>query len=393
MKKPLSNRFADVLAREIKRIFTDKVYLFIALAAPVIGFGMIAWIFSANVPRKLPVAVVDMDHTSLSRQILRTLDATAIAAVDRSFTDLKQASLALISGKVDAVVCIPQHTQRNILSRQSAPVAVYLDNAYLIKSGLLKSGIQKALATLSAGIKVRSMMMSGDNEKQAISKIMTVRLRPVLLFNPYTSYEYYLTLLLLPVLLTVFVLFGTLYAIGTELQYGSGPEWFGTSGGSLIPAIAGKLIPHTIIFSVQAVAMNLLFFRVLGLPLQGHLGLIMTSELLMILAYQFMAVLFMAVLNNLRLSLSIASAYTMLAVTYAGLTFPLFGMPWIAKVFSRVFPFSYWLELFAGQTLRGEPASQAIAGMLFLGVFIIAGALFAPRLRYVMTNSSYHGKI
>jgi ABC-2 type transport system permease protein len=236
-------------------------------------------------------------------------------------------------------------------------------------------------------------MMCGDNEQQAMSKIMSVRLRPVLLFNPYTSYEYYLTLLLLPVLLTVFVLFGTIYAIGTELQYGTGPEWFAASNGSLISAIAGKLIPYTILFYIQAIVMNLLFFRVLGLPLQGRLGLIMTSEFLLILSYQFMAVLLVALMKNMRLALSVASAYTMLAVTYAGMTFPSFGMPDAAKIFSRIFPFSYWLEIFAGQTLRGEPPSNAIILMLFICVFILAGMLFTPRLRYILTTRKYWGKI
>ena len=50
----------------------------------------------------------------------------------------------------------------------------------------------------------------------------------------------------------------------------------------------------------------------------------------MILSYQFMAIFIVTLTRNLRLAISIASAYTMLALTYAGLTFPLFGMPVIA---------------------------------------------------------------
>ncbi len=386
MKNPRNYRFAEVLGRELKRMLSDKVYWFVGLIAPFIGFGMIAWIFSANVPRELPVAVVDLDHTSLSRQIVRTVDATAIAHACMNFPDLLQASRALSDGKAEAVICIPEHTERNVLRGQNASVAVYLNNAWLLKSGLLKSGIQKSLGTLSAGLKIRSMMMNGDNEKQAVSKIMAVRLRPVLLFNPYTSYEYYLVLLLLPVLLTVFVLFGTIYAVGSELEYHTGIDWIETSGNSLLPAFAGKLIPHTVVFCIQAMVMNLLFFKVLGLPLNGHLGLIMASELLMILAYQSMAILLISVMRSMRIALSIASAYTMLAITYAGLTFPLFGMPLLAKVISRIFPFSYWLELFAGQTLRGEPAANALVQMLFLAGFILAGVLFMPRLKYLASN-------
>ena len=393
MIKPGKNRFIETTGRELKRIFSDKVYLFMGIIAPAIGFGLITWIFSADVPRKLPIAIVDLDHTSLSRQVSRLADATSIVSVDKNYTDLSSARDAMITGKVEGIICVPEHTERNILRGQSSNVAVYLNNAYLIKAGLLKSGIQKALASLSAGIKVRTLMMSGDNETQAVSKIMAVRLRPVLLFNPYTSYEYYLTLLLLPVLLTVFVLFLTIYAVGSELQYATGPEWLAASGDNILAAITGKFLPHTIIFYIQALIMNMVFFGILGLPLHGHLTLIMLSELILILAYQFIAIIFVSVMKNMRLALSIASAYTMLAVTYAGLTFPVFGMPAIAKAFSRIFPFSYWLELFAGQTLRGEPAGNALVKMLFISIFIVAGMLFAPRLKYIVTTGKYQGKI
>ena len=57
----------------------------------------------------------------------------------------------------------------------------------------------------------------------------------------------------------------------------------------------------------------------------------------MILSYQFMAIFIVTLTRNLRLAISIASAYTMLALTYAGLTFPLFGMPVIAQVISKIF--------------------------------------------------------
>jgi ABC-2 type transport system permease protein len=98
-------------------------------------------------------------------------------------------------------------------------------------------------------------------------------------------------------------------------------------------------------------------------------------------------------MKNMRLALSIASAYTMLAITYAGFTFPLFGMPAVAKVFSRIFPFSYWLELFSGQTLRGEPVANALIQLFFISLFILAGAFFAPRLKYIVSTSEYRGKI
>jgi ABC-2 type transport system permease protein len=393
MKNKQSHSLASAYKREIGRILHDRVYLFIGIVAPLISFTLITLIFSANVPRKLPVAVVDQDHTALSRKIIRMIGATPIAFPDNRYSNLEEARKALVSGETDAIVTIPAGTEKKIIRGEHADVAVYFNNVYLIKAGLLKSGIQKAIGTLSAGIKLQTRMMWGESQIRAMGKIQTIQLTPVLLFNPYTSYEYYLTLLLLPVMLTVFVLFGTIYAIGTELQYGTGPEWLKAAGEQMPAALAGKLMPHTVAYTVMALIMNLIFFQVLGLPLKGHFLLILISEFVMILSYQAMAIFMVTLTRNLRLALSLASAYTMLAITFAGLTFPTFGMPYAAQIFSKIFPFTYWLELFIGQTLRGEPVANGLIQIWTMFIFIVAGLFLIPRFKYLLTNKKYWGKI
>ncbi|MDP4267311.1 MAG: ABC transporter permease, partial [Bacteroidota bacterium] len=104
-------------------------------------------------------------------------------------------------------------------------------------------------------------------------------------------------------------------------------------------------------------------------------------------------IFFMGLFRNLRLSLSIGSAYSMLAITYSGLTFPVFGMSPIAQAMSYAFPYTYWLNIFMGQSLRGEPISNIIHPMYSLIAFIIFGILFIPRLKYLLLNKKYWGKI
>jgi len=393
MKNRGDNPIWSSLQREINRILHDRVYLFIGIIAPVIGFSLITMVFWANVPRKLPVAIVDQDRTVLSRKIIRTIAATPIASPDCHYADPEAAYKSLVSGDADAIVIIPKGTQRKMMQGQHADLALYFNNVYLIKAGLLKSGIQKAIATLSGGIKMQTHLQWGESSYQAMARIQAVQLNPVLLFNPYTSYEYYLTLLLLPVMLTVFILFGTIYSMGTELQYGTGPEWLNTAHDKMPAALVGKLLPHTLLYMALAMIMNLIFFKVLGLPLKGHYLLIVISEIVLILSYQSMAVFMVTLTKNLRLALSLASAYTMLAITFAGLTFPSFGMPAVAQVFSKIFPFTYWLGLFVGQTLRGEPLSNGILSLWLMVIFIVAGGCLIPRFKYLLKNEKYWGKI
>jgi hypothetical protein len=105
---------------------------------------------------------------------------------------------------------------------------------------------------------------------------------------------------------------------------------------SPVVAITGKLLPYTFLFMVNIMLMNTIIFKVLGTPLNGSLGMIIFSEFLLVAAYQSMAILFLNLTANLRLTLSLGSAYTMMALTFSGLTFPALAMPLIAKMFGCI---------------------------------------------------------
>lgn len=383
----------NVLQRELKRITGEGASLFLVFFGPLFAFFLITAIFYSSVPRKLPVAVVDQDHTALSRKTTEYINATPIAAVDASLLSLDEARNAMKEGRLDAVVFIPQGTEKNIYKGGHSNIALYLNNANVIKGSLLNSGIQKAIKTISAGIKLQAHLRNGDTEKQAIAQIIPIQLHSEILFNPFASYSYFITLILMPVMLTVFTLFGTLYAIGTELQYGTAARWMEKADHSIVLALIGKLLPYTLLFCIVAAIMNIDLFSFLGLPLKGNVGVLVISELLLILSYQSVGILLITLTQNMRLALSLGSVYTMLALTYSGFTYPGFGMPEIAQVLNRIFPVSYWMNILSGQSLRAEPIAYSYIQMLYMCGFILFGYCFIPRLKYILMHQKYWGKI
>ena len=128
------------------------------------------------------------------------------------------------------------------------------------------------------------------------------------------------------------------------MKEGTGTEWINTAGGSTAVALIGKLIPYILLFFANLMLMNIVLIRVMGTPLNGSLAMVLFSEFLLILAYQAMAIVLLTVTINLRLTLSLGSAYTMMALTFSGLTFPAMGMPLLAKAFSFVFPYTFLAE-------------------------------------------------
>ena len=393
MFKTKKHPFLNVAHRELLHISTHWPYLFITFVGPLLAFYLVMWIFSGSVPRDLPVAVVDLDHTAMSRQIVRMTDATPIASVNRSFTSLQEARVAMEKGKADAILDIPNGTEKDILRGGSSNVALYLNNANVLKGGLLNSGIKKALSTFSAGVKLQLKMKAGATQSQAMQQIQPVMLRSEVLFNPFISYSYFLTSSLLPVMLIVFTLMGTTFAIGTEMQQGTGPQWLEMADNNIFVALAGKIVPYTVIYFCVAMVMNVILFYSLGVPLRGNLHILLIAELLMIVSYQFLAIFLIGLFGNLRLGLSLGGAYTMMALTFSGLTYPIFGMPAVAQALAHIFPFTFWLKIFISQSLRGEPAANGLLPMLAFWLFMALGALYIPRLKYVLLTRKFWGKI
>jgi len=390
--KFLKSALVQVIKRELLKISGNWVLLFTTLFGPVAVFLLVSWMFSAAVVRDLPVSVVDLDHSQFSRKIVRLIEATPAAAIVSQSVSLEEAKTKMANGLIDAVIYIPEGLEKSVQRGIQTELALYLNNSNVIKGGMLKSQLLTTLSTISAGIKVQALIRKGVSPELAVKKAQPVKPDIHLLFNPYGNYAYFLMMGLLPLLAVVFIFLGTSYAVGIEMKDGTASEWISVAGGSSVVAMIGKLIPYLFLFFANLMAMNLILIKGMGTPLNGSFMIILISEFLLILSYQAMAVLLLTITINLRLTLSLGSAYTMMALTFSGLTFPAMGMPLIAKLFSFVFPYTFWLKIFLSQSLRGEPVHETIPLLMILLIFILTGILGFPLFKKRMKDERWRTK-
>ncbi len=139
--------------------------------------------------------------------------------------------------------------------------------------------------------------------------------------------------------------------------------------------------------------MNVVMFVQMGTQLRGSFALLLLAEMMMIITYQLLGVLLISATSNLRLGLSLGSGYAMMALTFSGLSFPAFAMPLAAQIVSLLFPFTYWIKIFISQAMRGEDAVRAVVPMAAFIVFILLSVSFLPRLKRVLKDERYWGKI
>jgi ABC-2 type transport system permease protein len=388
-----TNPLFKVLLREIERMSGSTVYLFTTLVAPLFAFVVLLAIFSDGVPSNLPIGMVDMDNTVLSRKMGQWVNATSEVKIVFRSPNLSDAQHQLNTGKIQAIVLIPEGTEKEILKGSGQIIPVYINNTNILVGGYLQKGIYKALATLSGGVKLQIEMKKGRSVEQAMANIHPINTHQHVLFNPFGNYAYFLLSALFPLMIVLFTMLSTIYATGIELREGTGPDWLNHSDGSIIVALAGKLLPYTILLSIDVVVMNIILFIQMGTPLNGSFFLIMFAELVLILTYQMVGVLIVSVTANLRLSLSLASAYSMMALTFAGLTFPQFSMPLLARFFSLLFPFTYWVKIFISQAFRGEALIHGVLPIGAMILFIIISVAFLQRLKRLLSNEKFWGKI
>lgn len=381
-----------VVSREIQKIATNWVLLFTTIFGPLATFLLVSWMFSAAVVRDLPITVVDLDQTQLSRKISRMVDAIPAANLVSKSNSLEEAKSKMVKGEADAVLYIPKGLEKTIQKGMQSELALYLNNTNVVKGGMLKSQLITALSSFSAGIKMQTLIRKGLPPEVALQKALPIKPDIHLLFNPYGNYAWFLMMGLLPLLAVVFIFLGTSYAVGIEMKDGTVHDWIKLAGGSSVVAVIGKLIPYILLFFADLMFLNILLIKLMAIPLNGSLTTILISEFLLILAYQAMAILLLSITINLRLTLSLGSAYTMMALTFSGLTFPTMSMPLLAKLFSMVFPYTFWLKIFLSQSLRGEPVHEALTSLLVLILFILTGILGFPLFKKRMMDERWRTK-
>lgn len=389
----LLHHTAAVLRRELGRIARQPMYVVLMLLLPVLSFSFFALLFEKGVAHDIPIAVFDEDGTTLSRKIVDMIDATPTALVAYEVQDMPQAERLMREGRIMAIVQVPDFFEKNILSNRQTHVEAYITGTNITVNGLLARDIQTAVTTFSAGIQLQLLTKQGLTDRQAMAQLMPVRFSKHVLFNPYTNYGYYLSPSFMPMMLLIFVIMTTIFAVGTELKRGTAGEWLATGRDSVAASVAGKLLPITVVMFLVAMAMLCIIFKVVGVPLNGSLWVILLATLLFIVSYQAIGLFIVALLSNLRLSLSIGGGYSVLAFTFSGLTFPVMAMWPAMQYLSRLFPFTYYTDIFVDQMLRGAPVVCSLPDLGYMSLFILLPFLCRRRLRRICTEEKFWGRL
>lgn len=391
MRSFLSNTYA-VLRRETGRIVELRIPLLLLFVLPAISFVCFAFIFSNSIDT-LPVAVLDEDHSSLSRKLVSMVDDTPTALVAYEIQDMDEGMQLMRQGKVYAILQIPSSFEKNILGNRQTNVEFYNSGCNISVNGLLARDVQTAVTTFSTGVQLQILGAKGLTERQAMAQARPVTFDKHILFNPYINYSYYLAPSLLAMMMLIFTALSTIYAVGSELKYSTAKEWLETAGGSVVAAVTGKLLPITIVMFTMMLVLYAVVFEILGAPLNGSMLMLVAAALVFVLSYQAVGLFAAVVFANLRLALSFGGGYSVLAFTFSGLTFPTMAMYGGIRIFSYIFPYTFFMQIYVDIAMRGADWSYALPDLGYMMLFQILPVLVLRRIRRLATEDKYWGRL
>ena len=360
-----------VFRREFSWFRRRPFLVAITTVVPLCLLMLLSAIFSAGLATRLPIAVLDLDGSELSRSIIRLVDATPDTAVAVRVVDLAEGRKLIVSRRVRGLSLLPLNLERDVFARRRPEVVFFYNSQTFTIGNLTLRGVNAAVPTVAAGIRVALRTGEGQPLEEAQAAVMPVPVQTHALFNPTLNYVFFLLAALLPAVLQTAMVTTMAYAVGIDAASRHRFRVLRRLGGGLWPAMAGKILPYTVLFLVVLGISDLVLFGFLGLPLRGHSWLLVIAGLLFIVSCQFLGSLLALVLKPVATAISIATLMTAPAFGFMGIGFPRIAMNGFAYAYGSLLPGTWYLMARIDQTVRGTPLELSLRPVLVLGIFVI----------------------
>lgn len=380
-----------VLRRELRLMRQRPVYLIASVG--VMAFCMIFFLtlLRDRIPHDLPIGVVDLDGTSLSRNLVRQMDATRIGRTV-SFTSYTQARQAMQTGKISAFCIIPEHFYDDVLAFRQPVLTFYVNTLYFV-GGALSYKDLLTLANLSSGAVQRELLRArGMDEQSIMAQIQPIVTEAHNIGNPAADYRAFLCGALIPGVLETITILVTVYALGSELKYGTSRHLLEKAGGSMSAAVAGKLIPYTVLFTSLGIISTVIMYVFMGFPFAGSLWHMFAGILAMVLASEAVAVFIIGTLPVLRLAISISALYSMLAFSLTGFSLPVEAMPSCFQGLAAAFPLRHYYLMYASEGIFDAGFSGWYMHLAAMLLFLFLPATVLKRLHGAYMNLNFPRK-
>jgi len=156
-----------ICMRELQLIFSDVGVMILIFAVPLIYPVLYSFIYYPEVVRDLPIAVIDMSHSSESRKFIRDIDATPDLKVTTGSVSMKEAILMFKKREIRGIVQIPESFSTDIALQRQTTISAYADMEFFLYYKAMLSGVSFVALETGNKIQIKNLMNSGLTQNQA----------------------------------------------------------------------------------------------------------------------------------------------------------------------------------------------------------------------------------
>ena len=370
-------KFFVLLKEEYRAIFKDIDVLLTIFGGVVLYAFLYPQPYLKESVSALPVAVVDYDHSDISRKIVYMLDASPQIEVDSRYRSEAAAKKAIINNRVSALVIIPNHFKRDLYLGKEPVISVGADATYFLIYGGVVSATMHSVITESASIQVGNLLKKSVPLITAKMKYTPFKTEYLNTFNVTSSYINYVVPAIYILILqqTLLIGLGMLGATqGEKLRAGVGGYY---SRESVSTVMSLHFISFGSIFLLHMLFYFGFTFSFFGVPHIAKMAELLIFGLSFLMASLALGTLLGAVFKS-RVYPTPAILLTSLPLVFsAGFVWPLESMPQWLIWLSSISPSTPAIQGFLRLNQMGASFDQVINQFGLLWVQTVVYALLA----------------
>jgi len=364
------------MARQLVRLFTVRRYQVLILTLFAMSF-LVMDTYSEIVMKEIPVAVLDMDNSSISRTIRHYLEATREVSIRQiDVLSLEDAERLFKENAVAAIVLIPHDLATQIKKGKEPQVTVAIDMANILLGKNVYKGIKQAIGTVSAGVQLTYLKKKGVKNENALPKVVPISVDTNFTYNPATNYVIYICPGILFFLFHVFFLI----LITSTWIPGTAEETLAGRAGALLTVFV-------FCFGLALLILYVLLDHVDIYP-QTSFDVILPVLLVFMVLDVMLAMALASIIPNKLTSMQVTVVAGMLSMMGSGITWPTSMFPyWMQKVVDYIpfTPFARSFQSFLHYPMKLEELSFAFD--LYMKEGILFAALIAIGLLRMLISA------
>lgn len=341
-----------IIQKEFRQIFRNKAMLPIIFVLPFIQLLILSNAASFEV-KNIKFSYVDNDHSAASRELISKFQSSNYFIVVADYPSKKEANLQMQKGKVDVILEIPIHFERNLITYKKSTLSVSINAIDGAAAGVENVYISQIIASYNQ--KIQSQLYQyNDGSFVAPQNIITI---PSFWFNNTLNYKTLMVPGILVLLVTMLTLFLSAMNIVREKEIGT-LEQINVTPIKKHQFIIGKLFPFWVL-GLLILTVGLTIARVVfHIPIIGNIGLIYLFTSVYLLVILGIGLFISNYTETQQQAMFIAWFFTVIFILMSGLFTPIESMPNWAQQITLFNPIRYFVEIIRMVMLKGATFSD-----------------------------------